>query len=229
MVKRFPAVCAAVCLLLVAGSASTFAQSVASGTIHGIVRNESGASLPGVTATITGPSLQVGQLVAVSEVDGNYRFIDLPAGIYRVAFELPGFTTFIREELRLNVGFVARVDVTLSVGKLEESVTVSGLTPVVDVSSTSTSVTLTQEVLNSTPRGRGMTDIFAMTPGVTTAGTPDVGDSNLASRQNIENYGRRIPAETSGGRDQHHRQRPGELGRVLHRLFLRRSANKDLR
>ena len=188
MVKR-SLILGMVVWLSMAGFDTAFAQSVASGTIHGVVKDESGASLPGVTATITSPSLQVGQMVTVSEVDGNYRFVDLPAGLYRIAFELPGFSTFIREELRLSVGFVARVDVTLTVGKLEESVTVSGVSPIVDGTSTSTSVTLTQEVLNSTPRGRGMTDIFAMTPGVTTAGTPDVGDSNLASRQNIENYG----------------------------------------
>jgi hypothetical protein len=179
----------AVAFALVAGFGTALAQSVASGTIHGTIKDESGGVLPGVTATLTSPALQVGQVVQVTDTAGDYRFVDLPAGTYRLKLELPGFSTLIREDLRLTIGFVARLDGMMKVGAMEESVTVSGQGPVVDVTTTSTSTTLTQEVLTTTPRGRGMTDIFAMTPGVTTAGTPDVGDSNLASRQGIENYG----------------------------------------
>jgi hypothetical protein len=179
--------CAFLALFAVASTAS--AQSVASGTIHGVVRDETGGALPGVTVTLSSPALQVKEITDVTGADGAYRFVDLPAGTYRLKSELQGFTTSVRDDLRLTVGFVARIDVTLTVGQLSETVTVSGQAPVVDVTSTATSVNLTKEALDAVPRGRGLADVFAMTPGVTTAGTPDVGDSNLASRQDIQNYG----------------------------------------
>lgn len=91
-----------------------WAQSLSSGTIHGIVKDESGGALPGVTVTLTSPALQVSQLTDVTGPDGAYRFVDLPAGLYRARFEPSGFGTLVREDLRLTVGFVARVDVTMA-------------------------------------------------------------------------------------------------------------------
>jgi hypothetical protein len=164
------------------------AQSSSSTTIHGTVKDETGAAMPGVTVTIQSPSLQVGQMTAVSSADGGYRFVDLPAGTYSAKFELQGFKLFVREDLRLTVGFVARVDVVLQVGGLEETLTVSGQSPVVDVSSTSASVAFTKDTLESVPRGRDIQNILAMAPGVTQA-LPDVGGSTLAARQNISSYG----------------------------------------
>src|SRR5688500_16128407 len=139
---------------LVLMTASAWAQSARS-TIHGTVRDESGAAMPGVTVTLTSPSLQVGQIVVVSEADGNYRVGELPTGLYRIAFELPGFKAYVLSDFRLTIGFVARVDATMAVGGLEETITVTGASPVVDMTSTTTSVNLTQETLESGPRGRG--------------------------------------------------------------------------
>ncbi|MBW8860920.1 MAG: carboxypeptidase regulatory-like domain-containing protein, partial [Acidobacteria bacterium] len=87
--------------------------------------------------------LQVGQLVQVSDTTGAYKFVDLPAGTYRVRAELQGFSTTVHDDLRLTVGFTARVDLTLKVGALEESITVSGQSPVVDVTNTTASVAFT--------------------------------------------------------------------------------------
>src|SRR5213593_1664541 len=70
-----------------------------SGVIHGTILDESGGALPGVTATLSSPALQVRQIVAVSDGEGNYRFGELPVGVYAIKFELTGFTTFIRNEL----------------------------------------------------------------------------------------------------------------------------------
>jgi len=165
-----------------------FAQSVSSGTIEGTVKDESNAVLPGVAVTVTSPALQVGQLVQVSDAAGQYRFIDLPAGTYRLKAELSGFSAAIREDLRLTVGFNARVDLTLKLGAVEEAVTVSGLSPVVDVSTTTASVAFTKEVLDSIPRGRDLQNVFAMAPGVTQA-VADVGGSTMAQRQNLSSYG----------------------------------------
>lgn len=178
-------------LTLGAGMAAppAWAQSGTSGTIGGTVHDESGGALPGVTVTLSSPALQLRQLVQVSDATGNYQFVDVPAGTYKLSFELAGFSTSIREDLRLTVGFNARVDTTLKVGAMEESVTVTGQSPVIDVTSTTTSVTLTAEELNEIPRGRDLAMIYSTAPGVTLAGTPDVGGSNMANRQNISDGG----------------------------------------
>jgi len=165
----------------------TWAQSSRS-TIQGTVRDESGAAMPGVTVTLTSPALQVGQIVAVSETDGTYRIGELPAGLFRIAFELAGFKAYVLNDFRLTIGFVARVDATMNVGGVEESITVTGASPVVDMTSTTTSVNLTQETLESVPIGRGLQQLFAMTPGVTT-NRVDVGDSWMGVRANTESYG----------------------------------------
>ena len=178
------ALCTAMLALFLASPA--FAQgSAASGVISGTIKDESGGALPGVTATLTSPALQVRQVVAVSDSEGNYRFGELPVGTFRVMYELQGFTAFIRDDLRLPIGFSAKVDVVMKVGTVSETVTVSGASPVIDVSSTSTSVSFTKETLNEIPRGQDLSMIYSMAPGVTLAGTPDVGGSNMANRQNI--------------------------------------------
>src|SRR5580765_3812512 len=177
-----------VALMSIAGVTAASAQSVSSGTIEGTVKDESNAVLPGVTLTLASPSLQVGQLVQVSDANGAYKFVDLPAGTYRLKAELSGFSTLVREDLRLTVGFNARVDLTLKLGAVEESVTVSGQSPVVDVTTTAASVAFTKEVLDSIPRGRDLQNVFAMAPGVTQA-VSDVGGSTMAQRQNLSSYG----------------------------------------
>ena len=174
---------------LLIGSVPVWAQTGTLGTIHGTVSDTSGAALPGVTVTVASPALQIGRGTQVTEPDGTYRFGDLPVGAYKITFELAGFKTFVRDDLRLPVGFVARVDATMAIGGIEETVTVSGQSPVVDQTTTTTSVNITQETLESVPVGRGYQLLLAMTPGVTTAGAPDVGDSALASRSNIQSYG----------------------------------------
>ena len=94
----------------------------------------------------------------------------------------------IREDLRLTIGFVARVDESMKVGSMEESVTVSGSSPVVDITSTSASVAFTKEILENVPRGRDLQNVLAMAPGVTQAQV-DVGGSTLAQRQDTASYG----------------------------------------
>src|SRR5262245_31794527 len=133
----------------VVSASPSFAQSVSSGVIEGTVKDESNLVLPGVTLTISSPNLQVGTMTQVSDTAGNYKFVDLPAGTYQLKAELPGFSTYLRDELRLTVGFNARIDLVLKVGAMEESVTVSGQSPVVDVTNTAGSVAFTKEVLDS--------------------------------------------------------------------------------
>ena len=151
--RRLSILGAIVCLLVTSfGLAS--AQSVSSGTINGTIRDESGGVLPGVTATLTSPALQVREIVQVTDAEGAYRFVDLPAGTYNLKFELTGFSTLIREDLRLTIGFTARIDENMKVGAMSESVTVSGQSPIVDITSTSAAVAFTKEILEAVPRGR---------------------------------------------------------------------------
>src|SRR5690349_7684206 len=173
---RLRLVCPMCALALVAGAYTASAQSVSSGTIQGMITDESGGVLAGVSLTLTSPQLQVPQIVKLSDAAGFYKFVDLPAGTYRLKAELPGFSTAIRNGLSLTVGFVATVNFGLTVGAVSESVTVSGQSPIVDLTSTSASIAFAKETLDAVPRGLDVQDIIQMAPGVTLP-TPDVGGS----------------------------------------------------
>jgi hypothetical protein len=165
------------------------AQSVGSGSISGRVTDETGATMPGVAVTVTSPALQLPQVLSTTTADGTYRFVDLPPGLYRIRYELSGFNAVVREDIRLNVGFAARIDISMKIGTLEESVTVSGQGPVIDVTTTSGSTNFTKETLETIPTTRSMWQVLAMAPGVRPAGTPDVGGSQLGVQQGYKNYG----------------------------------------
>src|ERR687896_709831 len=127
-------------LLVIVCAANVSAQSVSAttGSINGKVTDASGAVLPGVTVTIASPAMQ-GIRTASTSDDGTYRFPAVPPGDYRITYELAGFGTVIREGIRVGLGFTATADVELTVASLQETVTVSGESPVVDVTSTATS------------------------------------------------------------------------------------------
>src|SRR5712691_197220 len=90
-------------------SVPAWAQSAGS-TIQGTVKDETGGAVPGVTVTVAAPELQVGKISAVTETEGTYRIGALPAGTYRITFELPGFKTVVQTDFRLTIGFIARAD-----------------------------------------------------------------------------------------------------------------------
>lgn len=164
-------------LILIAGVARVgSAQQTAS--IVGTVADESGAAMPGVTVTATSPALQVASMTAVTDERGEYRLTTLPIGTYTVEYALSGFSTVRREDLRLTVGFTATVNIALKIGSLEESITVSGAAPVVDVTSGTTATTFTRETLEVTPTSRnGLVGLMAQAPGVRT--NVDVGGSSI--------------------------------------------------
>src|SRR6516165_7676167 len=103
-----------------------FAQTTALSGLEGKVTDESGGVLPGVTVTISSPSLQTPEMTSVTDSQGRYRFTALPAGVYEANFALSGFKPLKREGLRLSVGFIANVDVQLTIGQIEDAITVSG-------------------------------------------------------------------------------------------------------
>ena len=136
----------AVLTAAVAVPGSAWAQTGLSG-ITGVVRDASGAVLPGVTVEAASPALIEKVRSVTTGGDGAYRLVDLRPGAYKVTFTLPGFTTVVREGIDLPVSFTATISVELKVGGVEETVTVTGASPVVDVTSASSEQTLKVETL----------------------------------------------------------------------------------
>src|SRR6266571_3122364 len=160
---------------LAAAGSATAGQDAAG--IVGQVTDESGAVLPGVTVTAKSPSLQVPEVSSITDGRGEYRLTPLPIGTYEVRYDLAGFQAIRREALRLTSGFVAKVDIVMKVGALEESVSVTGASPIVDVTSTGTSSRQTTEMLENTPTGRvGFFALLAQAPGV--RNSIDIGGSS---------------------------------------------------
>ena len=152
-------------VLVGAGTLASAGQQEAE--IIGQVADESGAVLPGVLVTATSPSLQVPNVSSVTNERGEYRLSQLPIGTYEVTYELQGFQSVRRTEVRLTIGFTAKLDVQLKVGSVSESLTVSAAAPVVDVTATSTQTQLTKESLESVPSSRsGLISLMALAPGV---------------------------------------------------------------
>ena len=143
------------------------AQVNAPASINGRVTDESGAILPGVTVTAKSPSLQVSQVVVVTDSQGDYRITPLPIGRYSVEYELSGFQSLRQEDVQLTVGFVARLDQVMKVATLTESVTVTNASPLVDVVSTAVRTTLAAETLEVLPTNRmGLKAYLGQAPGV---------------------------------------------------------------
>jgi hypothetical protein len=163
---------------------STAAQ--AQSAIAGIVRDTSGAVLPGVTAEATSPALIEKVRTVVSDEQGQYRIADVRPGTYVVTFTLPGFTTVRREGIVLEANFTANVSVELRVGAIEETVTVSGAAPVVDVQTTQKRAVLNRELLESLPTGDRSFSTNTV-PAILRAA--DVGGASQMSHNGMTAYG----------------------------------------
>jgi hypothetical protein len=147
---------------------AAFGQGAAA-SIIGEVTDQTGAVLPGVTVTAVSPALQVPQVTAVTNEVGEYRLSPLPIGTYSVEYELSGFQGVRRQEIRLTVGFTARLDVQLTVAAVGESVTVSGAAPIVDVATTSGSTLMTNDQLQLSATARNsVMSVLTMAPGIRT-------------------------------------------------------------
>jgi hypothetical protein len=158
-------------LFLVVPSA-VFAQA----SIAGLVRDSSQAVLPGVTVEASSPALIEKVRSVVTDATGQYRIVDLRPGTYTVTFTLPGFSTVKREGIELTGTFVATVNVELRVGALEETITVTGETPVVDVQSARSQQVLDSEIISAIPTARNYQNLHMLVPAVSVgAGNQDVG------------------------------------------------------
>jgi len=162
-----------VALLLLSGCllVGTVSEAqILTGSLRGTITDATGAVLPGVTVELTGPALIGGPKVVTTDARGQYRFPGLAPGVYVISASLSGFQTVRREGIRVEVGSQFDVDIPLGVGKMEESVTVTGASPLVDTSRSAMTTTVAAELVEATPTARfTFFDLAYMTAGVSTA------------------------------------------------------------
>jgi hypothetical protein len=176
---RMSRVRSAVPVFVLVFPALTFAQDTSG--IAGVVKDASGAVLPGVSVEAASPALIERVRTVVTDGLGQYKIISLRPGVYTVTFTLPGFSTVKREGLELTASFTATVNADMRVGALEETVTVSGTSPTVDVQNVVQARVMTREIIDAVPIGNKNTaSIGVLIPGVVTS-SQDVGGAVFGS------------------------------------------------
>src|SRR5438093_8745466 len=163
MVRRSMVVsCTALLLVAINAIAQT-----GQGSLRGYVKDEQGGALPGVTVTAVSPAL-IQPTTAVTDTEGYYRLINLPPGTYSIAAELTGFASYKREDVLLRAGATFEIDVTMKIGTLQETVTVSGDSPMLEVSNPSNVLNISGEFQREMPISsrRNWSDFLELTPGV---------------------------------------------------------------
>jgi hypothetical protein len=140
---------------------------IGSGSLRGYVRDQQGGILPGVTVTATSPDALV-PATGVSGTDGYYRLVNLAPGTYTLTAELAGFQTYRREGILLRAGATFAVDIAMQLGAVSETITVSGETPMLEVSKPSNVLNIDGEFQRQMPlhARRNWTDFLELTPGV---------------------------------------------------------------
>ena len=159
------------------------------GSIAGTVTDDTGAVLPGVTVEAASPALIEGVRTAITDGSGNYTITELRPGTYAVTFMLPGFSTVVREELELATGFTANVSVQLQVGGVEETITVTGASPVVDIQNTRAQSVISDELLTSAPVGVMNAFAYAALTVGMSSNWQDVGGSSHEVGGGLEYHG----------------------------------------
>src|SRR6266542_671515 len=159
-------------LLVVAWLLVLPAPAFAQASITGVVKDASGAVLPGVTVEVSSDALIEKVRTAITDGTGQYRIVDLRPGTYSVTFSLTGFSNFTREGIELTGSFTATVNAEMKVGSLEESVTVTGESPIVDTQSVRRQVTIANDVITALPAARAYAGVMQLIPAtITQAGS----------------------------------------------------------
>ena len=179
------AVSLGVLLLPVAASAQS--------SIAGVVKDASGAVLPGVQVEVSSPVLIEQSRTAITDTQGVFRVVGLRPGTYKVTFTLQGFSTFEREGIELPTGFTATVNAEMKLGSIAETITVSGEAPVVDVHTASQSQqVIPSEVRNAIPLSSNAAAFAALIPAATQAASDrDVGGIRGENSQAFSIHGSR--------------------------------------
>jgi hypothetical protein len=171
--RTFARIASVACFVLLPVAASAQTSQIA-----GTVKDASGAVLPGVTVEAASPALIEKVRSAVTDGSGQYKIIQLRPGTYSMTFTLPGFSVVKRDSVELTSDFTATINAELKVGALEETITVSAESPIVDTQSITTRTVMTREVLDAIPTGRNIQAVGIMIPGTTIA----VGGGGAISR-----------------------------------------------
>ena len=171
----------AVLALLLLRPGLAVAQTQSGSSIAGVVKDSSGAVLPGVTVEATSPALIEKARTAVTDGEGQYKIVGLVPGVYSVTFTLSGFNTVRREGIELTASFTATVNAELRVGSVQETVTVTGVVPTVDVQNVVQQRVMTRDVISAIPAGtKSVAAIGALIPGVVSQ-AQDVGGSAFSA------------------------------------------------
>ena len=175
--------------LIIAVATPAAAQVVtgSTGAINGSVGDNTKAVLPGVTVAIQSPQM-MGTRDAITDAEGRYQFAAIPPGEYKVTFTLPGFTTLVRENIRVTLGFTATVNAEMQVATQQETITVTGQSPVVDTQATRITNNFDAETMANLPSARDFPALMAETPGVSMTRI-DVGGSAAMSETGFTVYG----------------------------------------
>src|SRR5436190_11298999 len=168
--------------------ASVFAQASLTGT----VRDASGGVLPGVTVEAASPALIEKVRSAVSDASGLYRIVDLRPGTYSLTFMLPGFNVVKRENIELTGSQTITITVEMKVGGLEETITVTGETPVVDVQNATRQLVMKNDVIQALPATRAAGALLNATPGII------VGETGAALSPTMTSFNARSSTINSG-------------------------------
>jgi hypothetical protein len=168
----------------------------AQASIAGVVRDASGGVLPGVTVEASSPALIEKVRTVVTDGSGQYRIVDLRPGAYGVTFTLPGFATVKRDGVELSGSLTATINADMRVGGLEETITVTGAAPVVDVQGVQQQRVLDKELIDTLPTGRTTTNVAVLIPGITLSTTfsgegQDVGGNTGDVMQTLSIHGSR--------------------------------------
>ncbi len=182
MAKKYLLIPLALVSLLVPAKATAQVQT---GTILVKTVDQQGAAMPGVALTISSPAIIAGQVEGITDNAGIYRFRNLGAGRYNVKAALAGFQTIVLEDIVVSVGQTTPLDLTMKVAALEETLTVTGQSPVIDTTSANVNVTITQQLLQGTPGGRDIWSLLEYkVPGLIT-NRPDVGGAAAGLQANF--------------------------------------------
>lgn len=188
MSARLSALRLLIAFVLVSLAAPAASAQSSSASLVGLVRDASGAALPGVTVEVASPALIERVKTTATSDTGSYQVVDLRPGEYTVTFSLPGFQTVRQSRIALSAAFTATVNATLPVGQLEEQVVVQGGSPVIDVRSGSSERALHQELIEGIPVGRIPNVAVMLVPGAVTA-RPDVGGSETGQTAGVSVHG----------------------------------------
>jgi hypothetical protein len=163
------------------------AQSANTGSIGGVVTDGSGAALQAAKVTVTSPNLIASQ-TSVTNDQGRYRFPTLPVGIYTVKYELAGFATLSREQIDVATGFAVELNVTLGLPGVQQNVTVTGETPLVDTQDSNIQNNFNHEQMHDLPSARDVWAVTGVSPGIRISNL-DVGGSQTGSQGSMTSYG----------------------------------------